>query len=180
MDFVFQAMWVDTSFYGGLVGALSLANFVVVAYLDGPGVAHTSNCNGQLNDTCRHVFRARSAAFGTMTLLLLLHAYNCKDLAVSITRMTLLDNRALLWSVLAGVLTLIPTFYTPVVYDKVFYQAPIDWEWGIILGAAVVFVLLSEAFKCVRPTLLGKTADPTKGRVAVVDAGGIELVVHTA
>jgi hypothetical protein len=124
----------------------------------------------------RHLFRARSASFGTATLLLLLHAYNCKNLAVSLTKMTLMDNKVLFWyvevqhesgrllanmcrmvmmmmtilflrllanicrmvimmmtmmmmilfllrSVVGGILTLIPTFYVPIVYEKVGYHS---------------------------------------------------------
>lgn len=58
-----------------------------------------------------------------MTLLLLLHAFNCKDLHRSLRRMTYADNPALLGAVALGVATLVPTFYIPIVYTKVFYQA---------------------------------------------------------
>lgn len=36
---------VDTLFYGAVSGVLALLCFVFVAYVAGPGVAHTHNCN---------------------------------------------------------------------------------------------------------------------------------------
>ena len=35
----------DVGVYGVLIGVLALINFVIVAFLDGPGVAHTHECN---------------------------------------------------------------------------------------------------------------------------------------
>lgn len=43
-----RPLFVDTLYYGSIIAALSLANFAVVAYLDGPGVANTRNCNYEL------------------------------------------------------------------------------------------------------------------------------------
>jgi hypothetical protein len=47
-------MFVDTFFYGGCVGVLSLCNFIYVAFVVGPGTAHTHECNAELNDMCRY------------------------------------------------------------------------------------------------------------------------------
>lgn len=43
-----RPLFIDTLYYGTIIAALSLANFAVVAFLDGPGVAHTRNCNYEL------------------------------------------------------------------------------------------------------------------------------------
>jgi hypothetical protein len=43
-----KPLYIDTLFYGTVIGALSLASFVVVAYLDGDGVSRTRNCNYEL------------------------------------------------------------------------------------------------------------------------------------
>lgn len=175
----------DTVFYGIIIGSLSLINFIFVTYIAGNGTAHTVECNHTLNEDCRHIFRGRGTCFGTMTLLLLIHAYNCKNLALSLTKMTIMDNMALFGSVVFGACTLVPTFYIPVVYNKVFYQAPIDWEWGLILGAAVLFLLASEMYKAyVRPRVVrGQLAAVHQRRssrampVGVVESGGRPFVV---
>lgn len=39
---------IDTLYYGAIIALLSLANFAVVAFVDGDGVAHTRNCNYEL------------------------------------------------------------------------------------------------------------------------------------
>ena len=78
---------VDISIYGFLIGTLSITNFLIVAYVDGNGISHTQNCNLLLTPECEHIFRARAACFASTTLLLLMHAYNCKDLARSLRKM---------------------------------------------------------------------------------------------
>ncbi len=55
----------------------------------------------------------------------------------------------------AGVVTLIPILYIPSVAVNVFYQAPISWEWGLVLGACVIFIFCSEIYKaCIRPHIV--------------------------
>lgn len=145
----------DIIFYGFFLGLLSLANFVIVAFGYGDGTRHTINCNYELTEDCEHLYRARATCFGTMTSLLLLHAYNCKDLKLPLTRMTLLDNRILLYSVVGGFITLPLTFYIPLVNTDIFLHAAISWEWGLILCAMALFTILSEVHKrMLRPTIL--------------------------
>ncbi len=43
-----RPLYIDTLFYGTVIAALSLANFVFVAYFDGAGVANTRSCNYEL------------------------------------------------------------------------------------------------------------------------------------
>lgn len=65
-------------------------------------------------------------------------------------------------------LTLLPTFYIPYVHDKVFYQSPIDWEWGLVLASLLLFLLLSETYKAfLRPSVVAwdhALAHKRKGR----------------
>lgn len=133
---------------------------------------------------CEHIFRARGATFACMTLLLLLHAFNCKDLHRSLRHMRFGDNPALVGAVLLGLVTLIPGFYIPVIYRDVFYQAPLDWEWGLILGSCVFFLIAAEAYKAfLRPAVVAwERQAVAKGREdrlheRVVNSQGLELVV---
>lgn len=71
-------------------------------------------------------------------------------------------------------------------------QTAISWEWGLILGASIVFVVASEIYKaCFRAWLTGEPRRPTghaeeetaaiaeaARRNVVVNAGGVELVIH--
>ena len=47
------------------------------------------------------VFEARGTVFATLTIMLMVHALECKHLEMSLFQMNLLDNRFLLWSSLA-------------------------------------------------------------------------------
>jgi potassium/sodium efflux P-type ATPase len=69
----------DILYYGVMMGLICLANYAIVIYVYGSGDLGT-DCNGDYNPTCEDVFRARGALFVTMTVLLLLHAYTCRDL----------------------------------------------------------------------------------------------------
>jgi magnesium-transporting ATPase (P-type) len=69
----------DILYYGVMMGLICLANYAIVIYVYGSGDLGT-DCNGDWNPTCDDVFRARGALFVTMTVLLLLHAYTCRDL----------------------------------------------------------------------------------------------------
>lgn len=178
---------VDTAVYGVFMGLLSLFNFLLVTFWlpGGMGTAQTANCNRYLNDECLHIFRARSTSFGTLQLLLLLHAWNCKNLRKSLFSMPLLDNPWLLRTTLLGIVTMIPTFYVPFLYEKVFYQAPITWEWALIIGASIIFLLFSEAYKAFfRDRFLGMNAGSPSARGKAASSGhdyeGVEVVVSRA
>lgn len=66
---------------------LSLVNFGLVAYAnDAVGLQRTHSCNHTLVG-CENVYRARATTFATTTILLLIHAYNCKNLGTSLLKM---------------------------------------------------------------------------------------------
>ncbi len=65
---------------------LSLVNFGLVAYAnDAVGLQRTHSCNHTLAG-CENVYRARATTFATTTILLLIHAYNCKNLGTSLRK----------------------------------------------------------------------------------------------
>ena len=54
-----------------------------------------------------------------------------------------------------GILTLAPAIHIPSLAESVFYQAPITWEWGLVVGACVVFIFCSEVYKAwIRPRIV--------------------------
>ncbi|PKC54585.1 hypothetical protein RhiirA1_304917, partial [Rhizophagus irregularis] len=59
----------------------------------------------------------------------------------------LYDNKILFWSVFGGLLTAIPTFYIPELNSKVFKQLGIGYEWGLIVGAVIIFEIFVEVYK---------------------------------
>ncbi|EXX53770.1 putative Na(+)-exporting P-type ATPase ENA5 [Rhizophagus irregularis DAOM 197198w] len=143
---------IDMIYYGIVLGGLSLANFVIVIYAIGNGNLG-QNCNsspyGQesLEIACHQIYRARGTTFATFTYILLIHAYNCRSLRDPIWTMKLYDNKILFWSVFGGLLTAIPTFYIPELNSKVFKQLGIGYEWGLIVGAVIIFEIFVEVYK---------------------------------
>jgi magnesium-transporting ATPase (P-type) len=187
-----KLVFLDTLVYGGMIGVFSLLNFIIVCFGYGDGTKNSSHCNGDHGSGsatpsgCDKIWRARSACFGTMTLLILIHAYNCKDLGRSLFVMKKNDNDFLKWAVLAGIVTLIPTFYIPVIAHDVFYQEAIDWEWGYIILMIFVFLLFSELYKkYIRPPFAAADEEMKKGitrerRASVdIDVGGKEIQIQT-
>ncbi|KAG9056424.1 hypothetical protein FS842_010758 [Serendipita sp. 407] len=149
---IFTLSWyMDTIGYGILIGAQALANFVIVQYGTGNGVADISvRCNDHLMGRipeCEVVFRARGTAFATLQLLLMTHAITCKNLTRSIFHMNLLDNTLLLWSAGCLALTTFPILYVPAINDRVFQLSGLTWQWGLVVGQLVLYLIVAELYK---------------------------------
>ena len=50
-------------------------------------------------------------------------------------------------AVILGIASIPVTVYVPVLNTQVFYQGPIDWEWGVVFGMTILFVVLAELWK---------------------------------
>jgi hypothetical protein len=62
-------------------------NFTIAVYVNNPdGLEVTTNCNHDIAG-CEHAFKGRAVTFATTTILLLIHAYNCKNLKGSLLKM---------------------------------------------------------------------------------------------
>ncbi|KAF7308997.1 Sodium transport atpase [Mycena kentingensis (nom. inval.)] len=169
---------IDCLFYGFMLGLTSLCSFIAVVY---------GRYNGNLGQDCNHgfntfaeagecqaVFRARSTVFTTIIISILVYAWELKELERPLVSLIsvkgaglaheLWKNQVLFWSVVIGMASVPITIYIPVLNTKVFYQGPIDWEWGIVVGMTVVFVISVELWKVFvrsRPWYdrIGKRAD---------------------
>ncbi|KAJ4377561.1 hypothetical protein N0V83_000386 [Neocucurbitaria cava] len=156
----------DKFIYGFFMGALCLFSFAIVAYV-GPGGGNLgSGCNEGYNDTCDVVFRARATTYATITLLLLVTAWEVKHFSRSLFNMypntdqgvprglsifpTLWRNRFLFFAVIAGLVLMFPIVYIPVINEKVFKHASITWEWGVSFGAVVIYISAIETWKAIK------------------------------
>jgi Na+-exporting ATPase len=162
---VFTAELITDKFiYGFFMGALCLFSFAIVAYV-GPGGGNLgSGCNESYNDTCDVVFRARATTYVTITLLLLVTAWEVKHFARSLFNMypnssssktfsifpTLWRNRFLFFAVMAGLAGMVPIVYIPFLNEKVFKHGRITWEWGVALGAVVIYISAIEMWKMIK------------------------------
>ena len=159
----------DKFIYGFFMGALCLFSFAIVAYVGPGGGDLGSGCNEGWNETCEVVFRARATTYATITLLLLVTAWEVKHFARSLFNMypntdlgvpkslsvfpTLWRNRFLFFAVMAGLGLMFPIVYLPIINEKVFKHGSITWEWGVAFGAVVIYISAIETWKMVKRRL---------------------------
>jgi Na+-exporting ATPase len=147
----------DILIYGAIMGGLSLGAFLFVLNIFYDGLVG-QNCNivSDSSVDCEPVYRSRSTAFITMSLLILLHAFNCKHFRKPIWRMKLWKNKLLFWTVLAGMALTIPTLYIPVVNTAVFKHTGIGLEWVVVVICLIFFFILSETYKFIKRSTMKK------------------------
>jgi P-type Na+/K+ transporter len=150
IDSVFNREFaIDIIVYGVILGTMPLLSFVIVVYAVGGGVFGT-NCGVALYPSCEVIYRARAIVFVSLTILLLLHAFEMKDPRKSMFRMNLLQNKPLLISVVGGLFALVPTVYIPKLNETVFKMMDIGWEWSLC-GASIVFYIIgAESYKAIK------------------------------
>jgi Na+-exporting ATPase len=155
---------VDKMIYGTFMGTLCLIAFVCVIYAAGTGTSSLGDgCNSGYNPTCDSVFRARATTYATLTFLLLVTAWEVKHFSRSLFNMdpirypktlsvfpTVWNNRFLFWAVMAGFVIAFPVIYLPVVNQLVFKHQAITWEWGVVFGCTVVYLICVESWKAVK------------------------------
>ncbi|KAI0394766.1 potassium/sodium efflux P-type ATPase [Xylariaceae sp. FL0594] len=152
---------VDMLVYGLLMGTLTLMTFVIIIYGVHDGQLGL-DCNKRYSDSCEPVFRARATVFVELTWLILISAWEFKDIRRSMFRLNpdstsrfplfndLYENKFLFWAVTIGAVSVFPVVYIPVVNTVVFKHTGISWEWALAFGAVVVFVAGMELWKFIK------------------------------
>lgn len=157
----------DKFIYGFFMGSLCLMSFAIVAYAGPGGGDLGSGCNEGYNDTCSVAFRARATTYATITLLLLVTAWEVKHFARSLFNLypnattprgisvfpTVWRNRFLFWAVTAGFVIMFPIVYLPVINRQVFKHGAITWEWGVAFGAVAIYIGAIEVWKAIKRRL---------------------------
>ncbi|KAK9727371.1 hypothetical protein K7432_001904 [Basidiobolus ranarum] len=155
----------DIVLYGAMMGLIALADFIIVIYGFGNG-SLGRECNRNYSDSCDEVFRARGTVFSTLTLLFLIHAYNCRSLRqpqwLPKGWSSLFENKALVGSFTLGTLFIFPILYIPYLNTDVFKHKPLTWEWGVVAVSVVIFIVFSELYKFLKRRFL-------KSRVIVMN-----------
>ena len=151
---------VDMIVYGTIMGTCTLLTFVIIVY--GPGNGDLGvDCNRYYSETCNTVFRARAAVFAELTWLILVSAWEFKNLRRSMFSLDpertdgarlpffkdIYENHFLFYAVVIGAVSVFPAVYIPGLNIQVFKHIGIGWEWGLSLGSVVVFVAGVEAWK---------------------------------
>lgn len=151
---------VDMLVYGTIMGTLTLLTFVIIVY--GPGNGNLGfDCNRGYSTDCAVVFRARASVFAELTWLILISAWEFKSLRHSMFNLDptpnkgrkfpfmtdMFENKFLFFAVAIGAISVFPAVYIPGLNTKVFKHKGITWEWGLSLGAVIVFVIGVEMWK---------------------------------
>ena len=153
--------YADLIFYGFLMGALSLVNFVIVLWGYFPGNLG-ENCNEDDPAICDPVYQARSACFSTLVIILMIHALECKHFTRGIMQVNLRDNKVLLWCAVVLMLSTFPVVYIPVINNKVFKMSSMTWEWGIVFGMILVYLASTELYKWCKRILYRRKFHPAR------------------
>ncbi|KAL5401513.1 hypothetical protein PMIN03_011440 [Paraphaeosphaeria minitans] len=157
----------DKFIYGFFMGSLCLLSFAVVAYAGPGGGDLGSGCNEGWNDTCGLAFRARATTYATITLLLLVTAWEVKHFARSLFHLypdstaprglsvfsAVWHNRFLFWAVTAGFAAMFPIVYLPVINRQVFKHGSMTWEWGVSIGCVAMYIAAIEVWKAIKRRL---------------------------
>ncbi|KAL8724344.1 MAG: hypothetical protein Q9166_008009 [cf. Caloplaca sp. 2 TL-2023] len=151
---------VDMIVYGTIMGACTLLTFVIIVY--GPGNGDLGqDCNVGYSESCDTVFRARAAVFAELTWLILVSAWEFKNLRRSMFSLDperaegrkfpffkdIYENRFLFYAVVIGAASVFPAVYIPGLNTEVFKHMGIGWEWALAVGAVIIFVAGVEAWK---------------------------------
>lgn len=90
---------------------------------------------------------ALTMAYITLGLIQLLHACNCKSLQGTIFKAGEFKNRYFNWAVLSSAILLAGTIFIPSL-NPVFHTTELNAaQWGIVIGAGVLMVLIVEIVK---------------------------------
>ncbi|SPQ94861.1 unnamed protein product (mitochondrion) [Plasmodiophora brassicae] len=149
----------DILFFGFVLGALSTTNFVLVVYILGTGNTTTYDCNHDYSNACDVIFRARGCLFATLTILMLLHTYNCRRRRESVWNPRFFEqafeNPYIAYALAVGIAITLVSLYLPGLNLDVFKQAPIGLvEWGLVALSIVIFIAVSECYKFVKRRIL--------------------------
>lgn len=93
---------------------------------------------------------ALTMAYITLSLIQLLHACNCKSLQGTIFKTGEFRNRYFNWAILSSTLLLAGTIFIPTL-NPIFHTTELDLaQWGIVIAAGLLMVLIVEIVKAVQ------------------------------
>ncbi|KAF9953961.1 Na+ ATPase [Modicella reniformis] len=150
--FSFEVL-LDMFVYGIVMAVLSFLSFIIVLFAFEDGQLGYK-CNAGYSEICDGVFRARATCYASLTVLILSHAINCRDIRKPCwswkSLKTAKNNKTLWLSIVLGALVLIPVVYVPGLNKNVFKHLSITYEWGLVFAVLFIWITFSEAYKLVK------------------------------
>ncbi|KAJ2992457.1 hypothetical protein HDV02_003062 [Globomyces sp. JEL0801] len=161
---------IDLFFYGFWLGSFSLGTFIASLHYD-VGIHNIPpRCGKEFTEgVCEPVYAARALSFYSLSLLILVHGFNCRHLRLSAFRKDQVQNYYLWGAIAFGIAMTIPTAFIPQVNVYVFEQSSFAPGWWIILLAqVVVFLIISEIYKFFKRKYYGIPQAPNHEQVPLV------------
>eukprot|EP01119_Soliformovum_irregulare_P014557 TRINITY_DN397_c0_g1_i1.p1 TRINITY_DN397_c0_g1~~TRINITY_DN397_c0_g1_i1.p1 ORF type:complete len:1009 (+),score=350.20 TRINITY_DN397_c0_g1_i1:100-3027(+) len=152
---------VDIAFYGLYMGTLVLVNFIInMSYLG------------------NNLEQSRAVAYLTLTLLLVLHGYNCRRLGGSMFTKGFLKAYGFHVSFLVGVATSFPTLYIEPLRVLFAHAPPNAYGYTSLIVAIVCWIGVCEVYKVVRRSVRKlikrrKLRERRMGRIEIEDPYGL-------
>ncbi|KAI8919509.1 hypothetical protein DFJ77DRAFT_280302 [Powellomyces hirtus] len=147
----------DTVFYSLGAAGICLAAFSIVLWT-GHGVT-AAHCDATFVEGCDALYRARSTILLVFMFLFFIQSVHCRSyrdpewrgagLIKTVRDSTLMGCVI----VLTGVLSVF--IYIPQVGRDHFKMGAITWEWGVVFGAALLWIVLGDMWKIVKGMLFG-------------------------
>jgi len=124
-----RQMWILTATISGVTGLVSFVIFWWVWKTSGD------------------ISLARSVTFATLGVDSLLYVYSVRSLRHSILSISIFSNKFLLTAVIGGFVLQLISLYAPF-FNKFLHTVPLSFaDWGIVLGASLVVIILIEMIK---------------------------------
>ncbi|KAI8909256.1 hypothetical protein DFJ77DRAFT_512965 [Powellomyces hirtus] len=145
----------DVFFYGTVAGTLSLLSFVLTIAVTPRGIhgydGEICTSHGGFNEAeCAEVYEARGVSFMVLNTILLAHGWNCRselDSTFFSKESHPRNNWPLFWAIVGGFALTLCTLLIPGLNTSVFMQLSFGWEWGVVAGCVVIFLVASEIWK---------------------------------
>jgi magnesium-transporting ATPase (P-type) len=138
----------DLMFYGTVLGMFSLGSFMLyIHYSVGLGNMPTGCAKKYIPGICDDIYSARAISFISLSLLILVHGFNCRNNRISMIKYETV-NKPLLYAIIFGFFSTIPTTFIPGVNLYMFEQLGFNAIWWVVLvGEIILFIMISELYK---------------------------------
>ncbi|KAI9097373.1 hypothetical protein DFS34DRAFT_122024 [Phlyctochytrium arcticum] len=160
-----QEFILDSLVYGGTMGLLALLSFLLTLTLAPLGLdVPAKECNqegfGDIPIGCEGVYRARGVSFVVLSLLLMVHGWNCKDVRrSSLVNISWRTDGRLILSLVLGVALIVPMVYIPTLNVRLFKQLGFGWEWILVGACLFIYIFITEVWKWIKRTHFSEKAE---------------------
>ncbi|KAI9010391.1 hypothetical protein CLU79DRAFT_773583 [Phycomyces nitens] len=150
----------DTVTYGFVTAVCCIIAFFVPLYTIGDGVGGVNCDSDYVEGACDSFYRARASMLVTFTffsLVIMIHCRSYRDPEWDLAGIKeTMKSKTFIGTMIFDVVFLLIFMYIPVVAIKGFRMLGITWEWGLVVGLTLFFIVFGEAFKmfkrrCLKP-----------------------------